>query len=140
METKRIGKRNMKESLAAKAVANDVIEKVRKGGKINLQDIQKKHGYSDTSAKSMKATRTMTYKRATASLDKDILDEIGKIRREMKKRDISEEKYKDLADVLEKLFKVHQLLSGGATENVSDMEDRSVVKLIIARIHESSST
>ena len=34
----------------------------------------------------------------------------------MARRDISEEKYKDLSEVLDKLYKNYQLATGGATE------------------------
>lgn len=100
----------------AEAVAKEVIETVRKGKKPNLQEIQQRHGYSKQSAKSMMAKRTKTYKKAMLPFEALLKKEIDKIQQEMSSRDISEEKYKDLSEVLDKLYKNYQLATGGATE------------------------
>jgi hypothetical protein len=99
-------------------VAEEVIKTVRNGKIPNLQEIQQKHGYSKQSAKSMMAKRTKTYKKAMAPFEALLKKEIDKIQQEMANRDISEEKYKDLGEVLDKLYKNYQLATGGATENV----------------------
>lgn len=103
-------------SEAAEAVAKEVIKTVRNGQIPNFQKIQKKHGYSDKSAKTMVAKRTKTYKKAIAPFEALLNKEISKIQLEMARRDISEEKYKDLSEVLDKLYKNYQLATGGATE------------------------
>jgi len=100
----------------AKAVAKEVITRVRNGKKINFQEIQQNHGYSKSSAVAMKGTRNDTYKEAVKPLSDGLAKEIEKIKLEMSLRDISDEKYKDLADVLDKLVKNYQLVTGGATE------------------------
>lgn len=48
-------------SLRAQQVARELIQRVKKGEKVNLQEIQKKFGYSDTSAASMKVKTTKSF-------------------------------------------------------------------------------
>jgi len=101
----------------AKAVAQEVIERVRKGEKVNFQEIQQNHGYSEASAKSMKAKETDTYQKEIKPLVDRLKDEIDRIQLEMSSRDLTPEKLRDLSDILDKYVKNYQLLSGGATEN-----------------------
>ncbi len=103
----------------AAAVAKEVIQTVQNGKKVNLQKIQQKHGYSDKSAKAMKAKQTKTYKKTILPFASMLEKEISKIQLEMDKRDIGDEKYKDLAEVLDRLNKNLQLASGGDTERIS---------------------
>jgi hypothetical protein len=100
----------------AKAVAKEVITKVRKGEKINLQEIQQAHGYSKNSAKSMKGVDNDTYRKEVKPLADGIDREIERIKLELSTRDISEEKYKELVSSLDILIKNHQLLNGKETE------------------------
>jgi len=109
----------MANSYNAKAVAEEVIKTVRAGTKVELGKIQKRHGYSDSSVQAGKAIKTKTFKRAIKPLTDGLHREIQKIKKEMAGRDITEEKYRDLADVLDKLIKNYQLLSGGKTSNES---------------------
>lgn len=99
-----------------KSVVKDIIKTVQKGGKINMQEIQKKHGYSVKSAKAMKAKQTKTWQKEMKPFLTMLQDEISKIQLEMAGRDITEEKYKDLAEVLDRLNKQVQLATGGETE------------------------
>jgi hypothetical protein len=101
----------------AKAVADEVIQKVRKGEKVNMQDIQKKHGYSDRSAKSMKAKRTKTYKKAMSPILKRMEAHRRRIMNALDSKDLSKERFKDLSDALAKTTHDIQLLSGGKTSN-----------------------
>ena len=50
-------------SINAQEATKEVISKVRRGERVNFQEIQKKHGYAETSAKSMKLKETETYKK-----------------------------------------------------------------------------
>lgn len=104
-------------SFNAKAVAKEVIATVRKGEKVNMQKIQRKHGYSKFSAAAMKATKTKAFKDEI----KPIIDQLEAERQRavslMKKR-ISKAKYRDLVDGMDKLTKNIQLLGGKTTENV----------------------
>lgn len=100
----------------AKAVANDVIRMVRNGKKVNMQKIQQKHGYSKTSAKAMKATKTKSFKKAVGPIIKQLEDERQRAVSLMGKR-ISKAKYRDLIDGMDKLTKNIQLLNGGKTSN-----------------------
>ena len=106
-------------SINAEAVAKTVIKKVRKGEKVVLGDIIEKQGYAPSiSTAPTKVTRTKSYQRVIRPLAEGISDEIEKIKEEMTSRDISLERYETLANVMDKLVKNHQLLTGGATENI----------------------
>ena len=103
----------------AKAVAQEVIQRVRKGTKVKLGEIVKKQGYSPWIAKHPdKVTKTKSYQDAVAPL----LDQIEKERQRaisMLPKAIGKAKYRDLIDGIDKLTKNHQLLSGKATSNVA---------------------
>jgi two-component sensor histidine kinase len=94
------------------------METINAGKRVNLQEIQRGNGYTAKSAKAMKATQTKTYKDAMTPFASRLQKEISKIQLEMAKRSISDEDYRDLAEVLDKLNKNLQLATGGATENV----------------------
>lgn len=106
-------------SIPAREVAKDVIAAVRNGEIPNLQKIQKKHGYSDYSAKSMKATMTKTYKKEIKNVLKALEDERDRLIASISGTDLSKEKLRDKIDAFDKIIKNYQLLSGGATENIS---------------------
>jgi len=106
----------IKESLNAKAVAKEVIDKVSKGEKINLQEIQKNHGYAKTSARSMKATTTQTFKKEVEPFVEKLKRE-----RELALKAITNEKrgsagYRDLVSATDTLTKNIQLLEGKPTD------------------------
>ena len=101
----------------AKAVAQEVIEKVINGERVILKDIIKNHGYADSVADSpQRVTDTTTYQEEIKPLADRLKDEIDRIQLEMSKRDISQEQYRILSEVLDKYIKNYQLLSGGVTE------------------------
>lgn len=105
-------------SITAEQVANEVVETVGNGGKINLVEIQKKHGYSPKSAKSHKVRETKTYQRTIKTVVEQLEEERQAILQRLPfVRD--EAKYRDLTDGLDKITKTHQLLTGGATENIA---------------------
>jgi len=121
-----------KESPNAKAVARDAISMVSKGQKVNFQEIQKRHGYSHKSARSMKAIRTKTYQREI----KPLLERLEEARNDALNRlpkKIGSARYRDLMDGVDKLTKNIQLLSGKPTENIhndlTDLSDDELIKL-----------
>lgn len=99
---------------SAIAVAQEVISEVRKGKIPNKQVIQRKHGYSASSARAMKATRTRAYKETMRPLLERLEEERDRAISMLKGR-ISKAKYRDLIDGLDKITKNIQLLSGGRT-------------------------
>lgn len=104
----------------AKAVAQEVIQTVRKGQKVNKGDIIKKHGYSDSVSESpTKVTETQSYKEAIEPIVNRWQKEIARIQTELENRVLSGEKYKELVESLDKLNKQVQLATGGATERLS---------------------
>lgn len=99
----------------AKAVAKEVMETVRKGKKVNAYRIQRRHGYSHSSAKAMKGKRTKTYQKEIKPLIKQLEDERQAILTRLPKVR-SKAKYRDLIDGLDKTTKNIQLLGGRPTE------------------------
>lgn len=105
-------------SEASLQVAKDVIEKVSKGKIPNKLEIQKKHGYSLSSARAYKGVRTKTYQRAIIPVVASL--EIERRRAiEMLPKRIKKAKYRDLVDGIDKFTKNLQLLTGGATSNIA---------------------
>ncbi len=101
----------------AKAVAQEVIEKVRNGQKVEMGKIIKKHGYSDVVSKSpTKVTKTKTYKEETKPIVDVMIAERDAALEEAKKKR-GKANYRDLVDASAKLTKDIQLLSGGKTAN-----------------------
>lgn len=109
---------NNKESVQAKAVAQEVKETVSNGKPVNLRKIQQKHGYTLSSARAMKATRTKTYQREIQPLLKQLEDHRDEILRHMRKK-VGKAKYNHLVEALDKVTKNHQLLSGRSTSNTA---------------------
>lgn len=101
----------------AAAVAAEIMEKVRKGEKINKQQIQKKHGYSASSAKSMKAMKTKTYQKKIKPIIQAMIEERNAAIAAMKRKR-SKAKYRDLTDAIDKFTKNIQLLGGQPTEQI----------------------
>lgn len=100
----------------AKAVADKVIEKVRKGEKVVLGEIIKKQGYG----KSMpshpnKITKTKSYQKRMSPLLDRYQDELNAILEAMKKKNKNSEQYRVLVEAADKIQKQIQLLSGGDT-------------------------
>ena len=102
----------------ARAVAREVIDTVRRGKKVNKQEIQQRHGYTASSAKAMKATRTQTYQNEIKPYVKRLEDFREKILTELETKDLTKVKFRELSESLNKTTHDIQLLSGGSTENV----------------------
>lgn len=104
-------------SINAENVAKEVIMKVRKGERVNFQELQKKNGYSDNSAKSMKVKETQSYQAIIKPLADRLKEEIDRIQNAMGIKDLDKEKYDVLVNALDKVNKNYQLVTGGATDN-----------------------
>lgn len=100
-------------------VAQDVINRVRQGKKVNMQEIQKAHGYSDFSAKAMKATRTKTYKEEMQTFLSKMERVRDKTLMALDKKDLDEAKIFDLNLLLKNLNHDIALIRGNATENIA---------------------
>lgn len=106
-------------SINAETVGNEVLKKVRSGKKVILGEIIRAQGYSHSvSTAPTKVTRTKSYQRTIKPLIDQLEEERQAIMDRLKvTRDKA--KYRDLMDGLDKVTKTHQLLTGGATENVA---------------------
>lgn len=106
-------------SIAAKAVAEDVLESLRRGKRPILGDIVFKRGYSKkTSLNPKNVTETKTYKATIAPFVEKLEIERQRAIDAMAGK-IGKAKYRDLTDAVDKLTKSHQLLTGGATANIA---------------------
>jgi DNA transposition AAA+ family ATPase len=110
----------------AKAVAQEVISRVRKGTKVNLGEIIQKQGYAD------KVTKTKAYQEIVTPFVQQLEQEIQRAI-DLLPKTISKAKYRDLVDGIDKLVKNYQLLSGKATSNVAvgykNMSDDELYRL-----------
>lgn len=106
-------------SIKARNVALDVIKVVGKRGTVNKTELQIKHGYSPSAARSGKALETKTYKETIGNTIERIEKERTRLLVELGGRDISTERYATLLEGIDKLTKNAQLLGGKATENVA---------------------
>ena len=105
-------------SRMAEAVAKEVIRQVEKGGKPFITTIAPKKGYSPRTAHSGKIQKSPSYKNAIKPFTDSLVIERQRAIDAMKGK-ISKAKYRDLSDAIDKLTKTHQLLTGGATENIA---------------------
>ena len=106
-------------SISAKMVAQEVLETVRKGKRPNLGKIIKKNGYAETtSTVPSQVTRTKSYQEIMNPVVKRMEKERERIMTALESKDLTEERYRDLVDGLDKITKNIQLLSGKATNNV----------------------
>ena len=94
-----------------------MLNKVKKGELIKMNEIMKDVGYSPATCKHPeKVTETKTYKENAPRLIEGIAPEIERIKRAMARKNLDNEEYKVLVASLDVLTKNHQLLSGAATE------------------------
>lgn len=100
----------------AKAVAREVSETLRKGGKVVLGKIIEKHYSKSTSKSPTVVTETKSYKEEMAPFIQAMIDEREAAIERMKKMR-NKAKYRDLTDSIDKLTKNIQLLTGGKTDN-----------------------
>lgn len=121
-------------SLAAKAVAEEVLKTVGNGGRPHIQEIAIGKGYSPASARSGKPQETKSYQETISPFVNKMIAERDKVIERMAKTR-GKAKYRDLTDSLDKLTKNIQLLTGGKTENVGLIEEeRKSVQTLIAQI------
>ena len=105
-------------SLAAKAVAKEVLETIGKGKRPNISKIGVKKGYTPKTSAAGRIQKTKTYQKEIKPLlirleaERDAVIERLKVTR-------NKAKYRDLMDGLDKTTKVIQLLNGGKTSNDS---------------------
>lgn len=106
-------------SINAVAVAKEVKDTVRKGTKVVMGKIIKKHGYAPSVViKPDKVTRTKSYQEEIAPFIESLEKErIAALARAEEKRNTAQ--YHQLIEAVDKLTKNIQLLRGGSTENVS---------------------
>lgn len=107
-------------SINGRAVAEDVIAHVRAGKKVNMQKIQMAHGYTKQSAKSMKATRTKSYKEAIFDYVSSMKSLRDKAIKALHSKDLDEAKIFDLNLLLKNLNHDIQLIEGKATEKIDN--------------------
>lgn len=116
-------KTNSTRSAAAKKVAKDVVKAIKDGKKPNKQKIQMKHGYSKSSAKAMKATKTKAYKETIKPVVEKMQERVGWSIEAMTKEKLKKTKAVDLANVIDKLQRNIELLSGRDTSRVGGLVD-----------------
>lgn len=104
-------------SLAAKAVAQEVLETLGKGERPNVSKIGVKKGYTPKQSASGNIQQTKTYKAAMKPVIDRMMEERDRAIKAMRGK-ISKAKYRDLVDSADKLTKNIQLLSGGATDDI----------------------
>lgn len=106
-------------SETAKAVARDVAKALDTKGKVVLGKIVENRGYGESTIKNPKRVQdTQSYKTEMNPIVARWQTEITRIQAELEKKNLSDEKYKDLVDSMDKLNKQVQLATGGVTERV----------------------
>lgn len=125
-------------SIAAKAVAEEVLATIGRGEKPVLEKIAVQKGYSPKTARGnvKQIVETKSYQETIGNspfVQAMIKERDEVIKRMQKTR--GKAKYRDLTDALDKLTKNVQLLTGGKTENVGLIEEeRKSVQTLIAQI------
>ena len=105
-------------SLAAEQVAKEVLGTIGKGEIPNITKIAIKKGYTPKTANSGQVQKTKTYQSAIRPVVEMLeAERLAILERLPHVRDKA--KYRDLTDGLDKITKTHQLLTGGATENIA---------------------
>lgn len=103
-------------SLNAKAVAKEVLEKVRKGEKVSISGIMRKHGYSRRSAHALKVKETKTFQREIKSVVGAMEQLRKKTIKALGKKNLSMTEVRDLSTLLKNLNHDIQLIAGKPTE------------------------
>ena len=105
-------------SIAAEQVAKEVLGTIGKGEIPNITRIAIKKGYSPKTANAGNIQKTKTYKSVIKPIAEMLeAERLAILERLPHVRDKA--KYRDLTDGLDKVTKTHQLLTGGATENIA---------------------
>ena len=106
-------------SETAKAVAQDVIEARKKGGRIIMGKIVENRRYAkSTVTHPNRVTRTKSFQKEIKPFLQRLLKLRDKVTAEMEAKDIAQERFSELAGVLKGFNHDIQLLSGEATENI----------------------
>lgn len=114
----------------AKAVGFELSESIRNKKFIDKGDIIRKHGYAkSTSLKPKLVLDTKSCKEVTAPVLDQLLREQTRLLKEIGSRELTDEKYKDLTDCLEKNSKLVELLSGRPTERNKIDIDATKIKI-----------
>jgi len=102
----------------AKAVAREIIEKVKKGERVHKGEIIAKHGYTKSMAlHPQKITETKSFKEEMEPFLAQLKRERQRLMKAIELKDLDAVSYKDAVDAADKLTKNIQLLSGGNTAN-----------------------
>lgn len=129
-------KGRIQDSMNARAVARDVVDTTRRGEKVIMSKIVRRHGYSESTASTGVASvrNTQAYKDEIESYTKRLEKHRTKVLIAMEKKNLDEEQYRTLSEAQTKLTHDVQLLTGGSTENVGVQEDHNVLINILAEI------
>ena len=107
----------------AKAVAEEVIEKLENGEKVVLGEIIENHGYSESTQNNPKwVTETKSYQEVMSPVVDRMKSIRDKIVAEMEVKDISKERLSDLSTILKNTNHDIQLLSGEPTDITKNKE------------------
>lgn len=109
-------------SIAAKKVAEKVLETMAQGNLASVKKIAPTEGYKKTTAKSGLIQKTKTF-RDTINAGKKPVLELMIIQRDRAlarmNKTVNKAKYREASDAVDKLTKNIQLLSGGSTEDIT---------------------
>ncbi len=110
-----VKKQRNRNSPMAESVANEVLSKVSKGEKINMGEIIKSKGYSDSISKQpIRIKKTKAYQETVTPVLEAMIRERDRALRLMESR-VAQAEYGDLVTAADKLTKNIQLLSGKDT-------------------------
>lgn len=105
-------------SIAAREVAKEVLENLGKGKKISLRKIAVKKGYKQNTADNPKnITETKSYQDVISPIVKAMELQRQRALEAIGSRKLTKDKTRDLVDLIDKLTKNIQLLTGGKTDN-----------------------
>lgn len=104
-------------SIAAKKVGERVLESIGKGERPILGQIAREVGYSDNTADNPKLiTETESYQSVVNPVLERMERERNRLLLALSEKDLTNERYRDMMEAVDKLTKNIQLLNGGATE------------------------
>ena len=127
-------------SLAAKKVAEEIIQKVGMGEIPQKGKIQVKHGYSINSARSNKAMETKSYKETIAPFVDKMIAERDRLVESMKTKDLSRVDYAKHIMGVDVFTKNINLLSGEPTERTEVNQAVTELKALILEIRNTNAS
>jgi hypothetical protein len=107
-------------SIAAKKVAEEVLETIGRGEMPSVNKIGPKHGYKKTTSHAGRIQQTKTFQKVIEGSGRPLLIRLNEERDRaiaLMKKKIGKAKYRDLNDTADKLTKQIQILTGGRTGN-----------------------